>query len=89
MPDHVSLTVKACPRNGARAIPGGGAASGWCGDVWMQKRVTPSASCRSATCLRVCGDDAHGWPNDVNASLPVHDLPYTCATDDAPFRSAT
>ena len=62
---------------------------GWCGEVWMQNRVTPRASCRSATCLSVRGVDAHGRSNDVNASAPTHGLPWTCATEDAPFRSAT
>ena len=37
----------------------------------MQKRVTPSESCRSATCLRVCGVHDQGLSNDVNASLPT------------------
>jgi len=35
------------------------------------------------------GVQIHGSPNDVKASLPVHALPYTWATDAAPFRSAT
>ena len=55
----------------------------------MQNLVTPSESCRSAMCLRVRGVHDHGLSNDVNASLPTHALPYTCATEAAPFRSAT
>ena len=83
------VDVNAWPRYGESAMPGGGAAIGWCGDVWMQNRVTPSASCRSATCLRRARRGAPRPVEDVIDSAPVHDLPYTCATDDAPFRSAT
>ncbi len=77
MSAQVSFAVNDCPRNGARAMPGGGTARGWCGDVWMQNRVTPSESCRSAMCLRVRGVHDQGLSNDVNASLPTHFLPCT------------